>query len=175
VLSIYILKSLISIIINVSINNWVVLEKEDKSWTDRIAPLRSYLMNGIFLTLATHIPIYKRIPVLCYGPPVQLSSNIYQQTFKFNQLFSSKNCFCSLNSELFFNNEDRSLLVCDAVWLLLRTDISEECSASIIKVTRIGKIGTTLAVTSNRRTLRRSTMWVFHSISSQRTSVVAYC
>jgi hypothetical protein len=36
---------------------------------------------------------------------------------------------------------------------LMRTDISEEISASIIRVTRIGELGTTLAVTNNRRTL----------------------
>jgi hypothetical protein len=36
------------------------------------------------------------------------------------------------------------------------TDISEELSASFIRVTRIGELGTTLAVTSNRRTLRRN-------------------
>jgi hypothetical protein len=39
---------------------------------------------------------------------------------------------------------------------LVRTDVSEECSASIIKVTGIDEIGT-LGVTSNRRTLRRNT------------------
>jgi hypothetical protein len=38
---------------------------------------------------------------------------------------------------------------------LIRTDVSEELSASFIRVTRIGEIGTTLAVTNNRRTLRR--------------------
>jgi DNA-binding TFAR19-related protein (PDSD5 family) len=32
---------------------------------------------------------------------------------------------------------------------LVRTDVSEELSASFIKVTRIGEIGKTLAVTSN--------------------------
>jgi hypothetical protein len=36
---------------------------------------------------------------------------------------------------------------------LARTDVSEELSASFVKVTRIGELGTTLAVTSNRRTL----------------------
>jgi hypothetical protein len=36
---------------------------------------------------------------------------------------------------------------------LARTDVSEKPSASI-RVTRIGKLGPTLAVTSNRRTLR---------------------
>jgi hypothetical protein len=40
---------------------------------------------------------------------------------------------------------------------LVRTDVSEELNASIIRVTRIGEVGTTLAVTSNRRTLRRNT------------------
>jgi hypothetical protein len=40
---------------------------------------------------------------------------------------------------------------------LLRTDVSQELSASFIRVTRIGELGTTLAVTSNRRTLRRNT------------------
>jgi hypothetical protein len=33
---------------------------------------------------------------------------------------------------------------------LVRTDVSEEPSSSIIRVTRIGELGTTLAVTSNR-------------------------
>jgi hypothetical protein len=36
---------------------------------------------------------------------------------------------------------------------LVRTDVSEERRASIIRVTRIDELGTTLAVTSNRRTL----------------------
>jgi hypothetical protein len=39
---------------------------------------------------------------------------------------------------------------------LVRTDVSEELSASN-RVTRIGELGTTLAVTINRRTLRRNT------------------
>jgi hypothetical protein len=38
---------------------------------------------------------------------------------------------------------------------LVITDVSEELSASFITVTRIDELGTTLAVTSNRRTLRR--------------------
>jgi hypothetical protein len=38
---------------------------------------------------------------------------------------------------------------------LVRTDVSEELSASILRVRRIGELGTTLAVTSNGRTLRR--------------------
>jgi hypothetical protein len=38
---------------------------------------------------------------------------------------------------------------------LVRTDVSEEPSASFIRVTRIDELGTTLAVTSNRRSVRR--------------------
>jgi hypothetical protein len=36
---------------------------------------------------------------------------------------------------------------------LIRTDVSEELSASFIRVTRIDELGTTLPVTSNRLTL----------------------
>jgi hypothetical protein len=38
---------------------------------------------------------------------------------------------------------------------IVRIDVSEELSVSIIRVTRIGELGTTLALTSNRLTLRR--------------------
>jgi hypothetical protein len=34
---------------------------------------------------------------------------------------------------------------------LVRTDVSEELSASFIRVTRIGELATTLAINSNRR------------------------
>jgi hypothetical protein len=47
---------------------------------------------------------------------------------------------------------------------LVRTDISEELSASFIRVTRIGELGTTLAVTSKRRTLQEP-----HGVTSQKT------
>jgi hypothetical protein len=40
------------------------------------------------------------------------------------------------------------------------TDVSEELSASFIRVTRIGELGT-FAVTSNRYTLRRNTKWYY--------------
>jgi hypothetical protein len=42
---------------------------------------------------------------------------------------------------------------------LVRTDVSEEPVASFIRVTRISELGKTLAVTRNRRTLRRNTAW----------------
>jgi hypothetical protein len=68
---------------------------------------------------------------------------------------------------------------------LVRTDVSEEPSASFIRVTRIGELGTTLFVTSNRRTMRRNTLVFLGSvrrlliaasvvgISSQRASVAS--
>jgi hypothetical protein len=65
---------------------------------------------------------------------------------------------------------------------LVKTDVSEELSASFIRVTRIGELGTTQAVTSNRRTLRASVAsysWCCssetsvltraHGVSSQKT------
>jgi hypothetical protein len=53
---------------------------------------------------------------------------------------------------------------------LVRTNVSEELSATIIRVTRIDELGTTLALTSDRRTLRRNTL--IEAISSSETSVL---
>jgi hypothetical protein len=39
---------------------------------------------------------------------------------------------------------------------LVRNDVKEELSAPFIRVTRISELGTTLTITSNRRTLRRN-------------------
>jgi hypothetical protein len=44
---------------------------------------------------------------------------------------------------------------------LVRTNVSEERTASNIRVTRIGEIGTTLGVTSNWSMLQRK-IWSFH-------------
>jgi hypothetical protein len=44
---------------------------------------------------------------------------------------------------------------------LVRSDVSEELSAPFIRVTRIVELGTTQAVTRNRRTLRRNTKHFF--------------
>jgi hypothetical protein len=52
---------------------------------------------------------------------------------------------------------------------LVRTDVSEELSASFIRVTKIGELGTTLAVTSNRRMLRRNTLQEPHGVTCQKT------
>jgi hypothetical protein len=61
---------------------------------------------------------------------------------------------------------------------LVRTDVSEELSYSIIMVTRIGELGTTLAVTRNRRKLRRNIKYkilvtlMMEMLSSSETSVL---
>jgi hypothetical protein len=54
---------------------------------------------------------------------------------------------------------------------LVRTDVSEELSASFIRVKRICELRTTLAVTSSRRTLRRNTL-MKEALSSSETSVL---
>jgi hypothetical protein len=51
---------------------------------------------------------------------------------------------------------------------LVKTDVSEELGASIIRVTRIGELGT-LAVTSNRCTLRRNTKTPFFIVTAVKT------
>jgi hypothetical protein len=48
---------------------------------------------------------------------------------------------------------------------LVRTDVSEEPGASLIRVTKIGELGTTQAATSNRRMLRRNTNQTLHGIT----------
>jgi hypothetical protein len=45
---------------------------------------------------------------------------------------------------------------------LVRTDVSEELSTFSIRVTRFNGLGTTLAVTSNRRTLRTNINLTHH-------------
>jgi hypothetical protein len=47
---------------------------------------------------------------------------------------------------------------------LVRTDVSEELSASYIRVTRIGELGTTLAVTNSRF------LQELHGVTSQKTA-----
>jgi hypothetical protein len=44
---------------------------------------------------------------------------------------------------------------------LVRTEVSEERNASIIRLRRIDDLGKTLAVTSNQRILRRNTTLMF--------------
>jgi hypothetical protein len=49
---------------------------------------------------------------------------------------------------------------------LVKTDVSKELSASILMVIRISELGTTIAVTSNRRRFLQER----HGITSQKTS-----
>jgi hypothetical protein len=49
---------------------------------------------------------------------------------------------------------------------LVRTDVSEERSTYIIRVTRIVEVGTTLAITNNRHMMLRNT--ISHGIISQK-------
>jgi hypothetical protein len=49
----------------------------------------------------------------------------------------------------------------------VRTDVSEALSPSFTRVTRIGELETTIAVTSNRSRLRRNTKP--HGATSQKT------
>jgi hypothetical protein len=58
--------------------------------------------------------------------------------------------------------EECDLLGCYALRHLVRTDVSEERVASIILVTRIGELGTTLAVTSNQSTQLKNTVILFN-------------
>jgi demethoxyubiquinone hydroxylase (CLK1/Coq7/Cat5 family) len=55
---------------------------------------------------------------------------------------------------------------------LVRTDVSEDLSASFIRVTRIGELGTTLAITSNRRTLLRCVAPVRTDVSTDCSSSI---
>jgi hypothetical protein len=55
---------------------------------------------------------------------------------------------------------------------LVRTDVSEERIASIIRVTRIGELGTTLAVTSNGSSVSASD-WLLqepHGVTPQKAT-----
>jgi hypothetical protein len=66
------------------------------------------------------------------------------------------------------------------IWMLRRvafvvTEVSEECISSIIRVTRIGELGTTLTVTINRSTLssvplERRFLQEPHGVTSQYTA-----
>jgi hypothetical protein len=58
---------------------------------------------------------------------------------------------------------------------VVRTDVSEELSASIIRVTRIGELGTTLAVTSNRLLRRLTNLWASAPYCKDRFTFLVHC
>jgi hypothetical protein len=49
----------------------------------------------------------------------------------------------------------------------VRTDVSEELSASFIRVTRIGELGTTLAVATEARCEAIFTWWFVYEVCTQ--------
>jgi hypothetical protein len=56
---------------------------------------------------------------------------------------------------------------------LVRADVSEEHSSSSLRLTKIGELGTTLAVTSNRRSVRSPILdTLMEELSSSETSVL---
>jgi hypothetical protein len=58
----------------------------------------------------------------------------------------------------------------------VRTDVSEEFNAFIITVTKIGELGTTLVLPSNRRTLRKNTKHCRENLKScKNTSLAEWC
>jgi hypothetical protein len=88
---------------------------------------------------------YEEWRLLGYKNQVRTS----QESHYFSGKESSQLMLCKIWSFHSGEYEERSFLgVCRVA--ILRADVSEELSASIIRVTRIGELGTTLAVTSNR-------------------------
>jgi hypothetical protein len=90
---------------------------------------------------------------------------ITDQSIQVYTTIGYRHCQCGLHGMLhkIIQTRDRQWRMVSS-WMLhrvalVRTDISEELSASFIRVTRINELGTTLAVTSNRCMLRRNTTW----------------
>jgi hypothetical protein len=85
--------------------------------------------------------------------------------------------FCSTNRTRFVRVEvSTAVTVKNAVFwpVAPRGSCKSRQIASIIRVTGIGELGTTLAVTGNRSTLRRNTvdLQVPHGVTSQETSLL---
>jgi hypothetical protein len=74
------------------------------------------------------------------------------------------NCNCKFNNNVMnYNSHNCTRIICtmESSGVLRRValvvkDVSEKLRASFIRMTWIGELGTTLAVTSTRRTLRRN-------------------
>jgi hypothetical protein len=98
---------------------------------------------------------YEKYRLLGYQIPVRT----LQETHYVFATETSRLMLCKICCFHGGNCEECRLLGCYTLWLLLRTDVSEERSASIIRVARIGELEAMLAV----------------SISSQRESVASYC
>jgi hypothetical protein len=97
---------------------------------------------------------YEECRLLGYENPVRTS----QETHYFSTRESSYLMLCKIWGFHGGDYEECRLLECYPFLALVKTDISEERIASIIRETRIGELGTKLAVTRNRSMLRRNSM-----------------
>jgi hypothetical protein len=107
---------------------------------------------------------YEECPLLGYKNPVRTS----QETHYVSATEPSRLMLCKVWG--FYGGayeEGRHLgMLCRVA--LVRTDVSEESIYSIIRVTRIGERGTTLALTSDRSTLWRTTIIVSYIVFLRR-------
>jgi hypothetical protein len=83
----------------------------------------------------------------------------YIHTFLYREAFVSSHTHTHTHTNMAFQKRHIMRRIASSGMLrrvaLVRTDVSEQLSASFIRVTRIGELRTTLAVTSSRRTKRR--------------------
>jgi hypothetical protein len=98
---------------------------------------------------------YEECRLLGYKDPVRTS----QETHYVSATEPSQLMLCKMLSRQWLGRMPSSGMWC--LWLLLRTDVSEKHIATIIKETRICEVGANLALTSNRCSLRRNTIYYF--------------
>jgi hypothetical protein len=104
---------------------------------------------------------YEECRLLGYINPVRTS----QETHYISDTEPSR---LMLRKILRFHGDDWRMASSGMLWrvALVKTEVSRERSASFIRVTRNGKLGTTLAVTNSRRTL----LQVPQGVTSQKTT-----
>jgi hypothetical protein len=135
--------------------------------------LKSYLLNILFDTLGKTLR-YKPTQfrhIEPYVVPNRNTSTTFNSPIEFNSISLLNNTWKSstLTATYDLRRSQRWLWGIATSELLrrvalVRTNVSEELSASFIRATKIDQLGTTLAVTSNRRTLRRNTKRVTVSV-----------
>jgi hypothetical protein len=103
----------------------------------------------LFRILASHGGDCEQCRLLGYKNIVRTS----QETHYLSATESSQLMLCKFSA--FHDGDYKNALLLRRV-ALVGTEVSKKISASIIKVTRIDKLVTTVAVTSNRSTVRRN-------------------